>query len=240
MFESWADLQSMLPGTAVKLLVAVACGFLLGMERERRDKPAGLRTIVLITVGSTLYMIVSELIPYMPYLGDWPSDITRTDPGRIAAQVVTGIGFLGAGTIIQARGAIHGLTTAAVIWVAAGIGLCIGIGFPVLAVGITLLVLFTLIATRPVRRWLSRRGKPQHLTLVVPDDSLALERVEQALAEHEVEEDEIHVRPYGAEKLCVEAVYHAGSRGSSSRLLEALARIEGVHGVPRAEMQSSA
>ena len=229
MIESWTDLQGLLPDAGVKLFFALLCGFLLGTERERRDKPAGLRTIVLITVGATLYMIVSQLIVNIT---DWPSDVTRVDPGRIASQVVTGIGFLGAGTIIQARGAIHGLTTASVIWVAAGIGLCIGIGFPLLALGITLVVLLTLIAMHPVRHWLSRRGEKHHLTLVVPNDSLALQRVEQVLAEHDVDDRDINVRPYKDDLLYVEAEYHSGSRGSSSRLLEALARIEGVKGVP--------
>src|SRR5690606_38344748 len=111
MIENWHELVDQLPTFAVRLLVALVCGTLLGLERERREKPAGIRTIVLITVGSALYMIVSSLVPLAM---DWP-EITRADPSRIAAQVVTGIGFLGAGTIIQARGAIHGLTTAAVI-----------------------------------------------------------------------------------------------------------------------------
>ncbi len=122
----------------MKSLVAVICGGLIGIERERRGKPAGLRTNILICLGSTLYMLVGEYVATR-FTG------MQSDPSRIASQVVTGIGFIGAGTIIQSRGSITGLTTAAVIWTVAGIGLCIGAGFPFIALYFTLLVLFVLI-----------------------------------------------------------------------------------------------
>ncbi|CUS88767.1 MgtC/SapB family protein, partial [Candidatus Kryptonium thompsonii] len=95
-----------------KFFLAIVFGGLIGLERELKGKPAGFRTNILICLGSTLYMILSMKI--------------AGDPGRIAAQVVTGIGFIGAGTIIQARGTITGLTTAATIFVVASIGLAIG------------------------------------------------------------------------------------------------------------------
>jgi putative Mg2+ transporter-C (MgtC) family protein len=116
---------------------AILCGALIGMERERKGKPAGFRTNTLICFGSALYMLVSEFIILKMGM--------NTDPTRIAAQVVTGIGFLGAGTIIQSRGTITGLTSAATIWVVAGIGLVIGAGFPWIGILCTLMVLMTLI-----------------------------------------------------------------------------------------------
>lgn len=146
----------MLPAIAVRVGAAIVCGLMLGVERERKDKPAGIRTIMLITVGATIYMLVSELIPTMT---EGPESITRTDPARVAAQVVTGIGFLGAGTIIQARGSVHGLTTAAVIWVAAAIGLVIGLGFPLLGIGLTLVVLLALVAFEPLTRRMGRNDE---------------------------------------------------------------------------------
>jgi len=155
MIEETDLLLEFLPEAGIKLGVAFLCGILLGMERELKGKPAGLRTMTLITVGSTLFMIVSELATVAT---GGPEAITRVDPSRIASQVVSGIGFLGAGAIIESRGSVHGLTTAATIWVAAGIGLCIGVGFPVLAGGITLLVLTVLVALQPLRTWLNRRG----------------------------------------------------------------------------------
>jgi putative Mg2+ transporter-C (MgtC) family protein len=135
--ETWQEFRTILPDLSLKSLVAVICSGLIGIERERRGKPAGLRTTILICLGSTLYMLVGQYITSR-FL-DMPSD-----PSRIASQVVTGIGFIGAGTIIQSRGTITGLTSAAVIWTVAGIGLCIGAGFPFIALYFTLLVLFVL------------------------------------------------------------------------------------------------
>ena len=110
---------------AAKLFAAILVGGAIGLERELRRKPAGLRTNILICMGSALLM-------------DLSMGITVThggDPGRIAAQVVTGIGFLGAGTILHSRGQITGLTSAATIWVVAALGLTIGAGHYVEALG---------------------------------------------------------------------------------------------------------
>ena len=122
--------------TPLPLEVAAACGAMIGIERELKDKPAGFRTNILICVGSALYMCVGLLLANA---GDQP-----TDPSRIAAQVVSGIGFLGAGAIIQGGGKVIGLTTAATIWVVAGIGLIAGAGFPLLALVAAALTLLTL------------------------------------------------------------------------------------------------
>src|SRR6266849_6188457 len=104
---------------AVKLLVAVVCGGAIGFERELSRKPAGLRTNVLICMGAALFMIVSRQIGGgAPY----------TDPARLVAQVVTGIGFIGAGVILQSRGSVIGLTTAATIFVVGAVGITIGEG----------------------------------------------------------------------------------------------------------------
>lgn len=127
---------STFPDFFLKFLVAIICGGLIGIERERKGKAAGLRTNILICLGAALYMIISE---YISRMAGQPSD-----PGRVAAQVVTGIGFIGAGTIIQSRGTITGLTTAATIWVVAAIGLTIGAGFHEIALSFTVLVLITL------------------------------------------------------------------------------------------------
>lgn len=107
------------------------------MERELSDKPAGLRTNMLICVGSTLITMVSLHVA----LSYAERQVNIADPGRIAAQIVSGVGFLGAGTIIQARGSVHGLTTAATIWVMAGIGLAIGSGYFAPAVATTAILL---------------------------------------------------------------------------------------------------
>src|SRR5688500_1554894 len=124
----------------IKLGLAIACGAAIGIERELHDKPAGLRTNMLICVGSTLITMVSISVA-LTYA---ERQINIADPGRIAAQIVSGIGFLGAGTIIQARGSVHGLTTAATMWVLAGIGLAIGSGAYAPALASTVILLVTL------------------------------------------------------------------------------------------------
>jgi putative Mg2+ transporter-C (MgtC) family protein len=134
--ESTGLLLAVLPGFLLRGGFAVLCGGIIGLERERRGKPAGFRTNILICLGSALYMLVGELLSAQKAPG--------IDPTRIAAQVVTGIGFLGAGTILHSRGAVTGLTSAATIWVVAGIGLLIGAGFPGLGLVATLFVLAAL------------------------------------------------------------------------------------------------
>jgi len=125
----------------LKLLLAIALGGLIGLERERREKPAGFRTNVLICVGSAMMMILSGLI----FQG---RENVGNDLTRIAAGVIAGIGFIGAGTIIQARGIVHGLTTAATLWVVAGLGLVVGAGFYRIGVVFACLVILTLVLFR--------------------------------------------------------------------------------------------
>ena len=130
---------------AERLGASILCGALIGLEREWARKQAGLRTMILICLGSTLYILVSHLLSSSA--GQF-FDITR-----VAAQVVTGVGFIGAGAIIQARGTVQGLTTAATIWTVAAIGLIIGAGFPLLGMGITAIVLIILILIRQLERY---------------------------------------------------------------------------------------
>ncbi len=127
-----------------KLLIAAVLGGFIGWERERRGRPAGLRTHLLVCVGVTLIMLVSEHI-FVQYQGYKQDSILRIDPARIASQVVTGIGFLGAGTIMRFKATVRGLTTAASLWVVAGIGLAIGSGFIIPAVFTAFIAIMTLI-----------------------------------------------------------------------------------------------
>jgi putative Mg2+ transporter-C (MgtC) family protein len=137
----------------IKLALATACGAAIGIERELHDKPAGLRTNMLICVGSALITMVSLHVA-LTYA---ERQVNIADPGRIAAQIVSGIGFIGAGTIIQARGSVHGLTTAATIWVMAGIGLAIGSGAFAPAIATTVILLGTLAAVGSLEGHLTAR-----------------------------------------------------------------------------------
>lgn len=131
----------------LRLLVAVVLGALIGLERERHNHPAGLRTMSMVSVGSCLFTLLGASLFRGP----------GEDPTRIAAQIVTGVGFLGAGAILRDGGGIRGLTTAATIWVVAAIGMAAGFGAYVLAIGGTALVLLALLSMRLLRHWLLPR-----------------------------------------------------------------------------------
>lgn len=126
-------------GSIFRLVLSMILGSLVGTQRKRKGQPAGLRTFSLISMGATLAMILSIYVP-QEFLG-----LKNGDPGRIAAQVVSGVGFLGAGAIIQMKGSVRGLTTAAGIWMVAAIGMCVGVGLYSISIVATLLILLVLV-----------------------------------------------------------------------------------------------
>jgi len=151
-----------------KLSMAMLCGGAIGFERELNRKAAGLRTNVLICVGACLYMIVSRHISGgAPY----------TDPARLVAQVVAGIGFLGAGVILQSRGSVTGLTTAATIFVIGAVGIGIGEGMFAIAVFSTALIIVVLVLLRRVESAVIRRKRLFHYTVNTRDPAELLERL---------------------------------------------------------------
>ena len=145
--HEWQVIEPILVPFLVRCGMAALCGGIIGLERELKQKPAGLRTNIMICVGAAMYMVIGLLLVH--------ANNESADVSRIAAQVVTGIGFLGAGCIIQSGDHVTGLTSAATIWVSAAIGIMAGAGFPVLAVIAAFLVVATLVALREVeKRWL--------------------------------------------------------------------------------------
>ncbi len=161
--------QSMRLDLALKLGTAILMGGAIGLERQIAGKPAGLRTNILICMGSALLMDLS-----MTLAGP---DGRAGDPGRIAAQVVTGIGFLGAGTIMQSKGTITGLTSAATIWTVAAIGLTIGSGGYVAGMGATVMVMTVLLVLGHMEHKLvrARRTLPMTVRAAVGTEFHALE-----------------------------------------------------------------
>lgn len=164
----------------LRLVLAAVLGGVIGFEREWRAKEAGLRTHFLVALGAALAMVVSKYAfsdvlpeggPYRP-----------ADPGRIAAQVISGISFLGAGVIVLHRRFVMGLTTAATIWTTAAIGLGVGGGLYVVSAVSTLLVLVGLESGRLVDRHFGRARREVRVVFTAPDDSAA-SRVMQALKE---------------------------------------------------------
>lgn len=160
-----------------RLLLAALLGSVIGFERERLSWAAGLRTHMLVCVGSTLIMIVSAY-GFADVL-DRPH--VELDPSRLAAQVVSGIGFLGAGSILLRGEIIRGLTTAASLWSVAALGLAVGGGLYTAAVAATVIILIILAGIKPLEKWYFVTRQRRELRLVVERGSLSVHTLEQAL-----------------------------------------------------------
>ncbi|MEF3306433.1 MgtC/SapB family protein [Paenibacillus sp. GYB003] len=163
----------------LRLVLAVVFGGLVGLEREQNNHPAGFRTHILVCLGAALIMLLS-----MYGFGAFANEANvRLDPARLAAQVITGIGFLGAGTIIFNGSSISGLTTAASLWVVAAIGLATGAGFYYPAVLTTLFVLLSLwILNKVEKRWLGGK-RTRTVQIEMPDRPGSLAAITSAMAD---------------------------------------------------------
>jgi len=160
-------LQQLRLDLLLQLVLAVLLGGLIGLERELWGKPAGLRTNILICLGATLFTTLSVHMA-----------AGRGDPGRVAAQVLTGVGFIGAGTILHTRGNVTGLTSAATIWVVAAIGMALGVGAYVEAIGSTVLVLVVLVGLVKVEAFVGRWSSRSHIVVHATPGSTTFEDVE--------------------------------------------------------------
>src|SRR5438128_10823061 len=163
------------PSIALKLLLAAVLGGVIGLERELRDKPAGLRTNILICLGSTLFMSISTKV----------AEVLGGDPTRIAAQIISGIGFLGAGAVLHSHGFVLGLTTAATIWVVAGVGMALGSGMYLVALFATAMSLVTLYFLSFIEDKIQGR-KSYSYALVVTDLNLAIASINKVLQDSSV------------------------------------------------------
>lgn len=155
-----------IPEDLIKILLAVVVGAIIGAEREYRNKSAGFRTVMLITMGSAIFTILSE-------------KIAPGNPDRIAANIVTGIGFLGAGTLFRDENRVTGLTTAASIWTAAALGMAIGSGHYILALGGALLVILILFALVSVEQVIDRKNRVRKYRIVCAFEHKTLQHYEK-------------------------------------------------------------
>lgn len=178
--EVWMSTEINLHTAFVRLLVGFLLGAIIGVERQARRREAGLRTFTLICLGSTLAMLLSIWIPQT-----YPNFLNG-DPGRIAAQVLTGIGFLGAGAIIQSHGSVYGLTTAACIWVVAVIGLAVGAGMFLPAVIVTLLTVSILISLEQLEKKMMLSGVNKMLTIVCSSSDPDLKKIRETILAYKV------------------------------------------------------
>lgn len=154
-----------------RLFLACILGGIIGFEREYTKRPAGFRTHILVCAGSALVMITSEYI-------FWKfKDMVNLDPARLGAQVITGIGFLGAGTIIHEGFNIKGLTTAASLWTVACVGIAVGIGFYTGAVAATIIIFVTLIVLKKMEENLVRQSKLKIIYVQSDPDSYLISSI---------------------------------------------------------------
>lgn len=172
----------------LRLVLAAILAGLIGYEREIHGRLAGFRTHILVCVGSTLIMLTSMSI-FDIYRG-----VATADPGRIAAQVVSGIGFLGAGTIIRFRASVRGLTTAASLWTVAGIGLAVGSGLYVPATVTTIIVLLTLFFLNIFEKSLIRKDWYKVIEIETKTGTSQLEEIRSVLSEYEAEIKDFEVK----------------------------------------------
>ncbi len=178
----------------VKLLAAMVMGGVIGWQREVRERPAGLRTHVLVCVGSCVYTLASVGFG------------TGADPSRVAAQVATGMGFLGAGTIIRHGNVVRGLTTAASLWAVAAVGICVGLGGPAYWVAVlsTLVVLLALTVLQRFERLIGGHGVPAACTFHLGGGPEQMGQIYEWLAERQIGVDSFSVsrsEPEGAHRL---------------------------------------
>ena len=211
----------------IRLGVAALLGALVGFERERLERAAGIRTHAIVALASALVIIVSAF-GFDDVLGKGQNIVL--DPSRVAAQVVSGIGFLGAGVIILRKNTVQGLTTAASVWAVAAIGLASGAGLLLTAAVTTLFVLTIQAGPRPLGRPFFSHHSPQQITLRVPRGNGTLAAVESAVAPSKLQLRGLRVRPArGATEDKVELDFSNVSPGRAVQLLDALRQMDGVH-----------
>jgi len=215
---------------ALRLLAAGAFGGLIGFEREIRDQPAGFRTHILVAVGSCLFAIVSAY-GFDAFLGARPQEI-RFDPSRIAAQIVTGIGFLGAGAIIRYGMTVRGLTTAASLWMVAAIGLAVAVGEWVTAGTATAITLAALWGLRRIRPTLTRGLKPEYEEFLLElEPSTALASLVRHVDEAGLRVDRLRVEEGGEGDRIVSLVLRISPDRSAEDVAALLTETPGIRHV---------
>lgn len=191
----WSYLQ-LFQYFAPKVLLTVICGGLIGLERELKSKPAGIKTNILICMGAALYTAVSVLISTS--LADRGH---FGDPARISAQIVSGIGFLGGGAIVQARGTIHGLTTAATIWCVAALGILIGLGYHDVAVALSIMTILILVGVSYFEDRVLGRSLSFQMEIVLQDESgAARKEIHRLLGQNDLVLESFDLSSRGAEQ----------------------------------------
>jgi len=206
----------------LQLVLSILLGGVVGVERELKGKPAGLRTNILICVGATLFTALSVQLAG-----------GRGDPGRVAAQILTGVGFIGAGTILHMRGHVVGLTSAATIWVVAAIGMALGSSAYLEAIGTTFLVVIVLAGLEKVENLLARHETGGRLVVHARPDRDTVEQLEELVRTTGLEVERVSSRRENVDLVVDLAV--RGQKRLHDDLLVALVHHPLVRGVSRGE-----
>lgn len=205
-----------------KLVLAMVLGGLVGLEREITNRPAGFRTHTLVCMGSTLVMVTSM------HLFRLYHDIVNLDPARLSAQVISGIGFLGAGTILKDKTRVRGLTTAASLWVVACIGLAVGAGLYGLSILVAVLAYVTLILLKKMEGFLKQRSEIEEIELDIRNVPGQIAKVTECMGRLNVQIRDIKIEPTD-EPWVQTKFYVMLPRGMKrEELMEELKTVEGV------------
>jgi len=194
----------------IRVLIAIVLGGVIGLERELQDKPAGFRTMTLICLGACTFTLLSQMI--------------TTDPARIAAQIIAGIGFLGAGAILRSEKHVFGLTTAATTWTVAAIGMAVGFGHVAVGVLTTLGTLVTLLVLESAAKWISEWRDVQHYLVAMANTEHSAERIAALFRDGNLRIQESSCYEQGP--LIVFQVRAIGAKADHQRLRFAIARSE--------------
>ena len=201
---------------ALRLIVAAVLGAIVGLEREIHDHPAGMRTHLLVSVGSAAFTVLS-IYAFGP-----------GDPSRVAAQIVSGIGFLGAGAILKEGANVRGLTTAASLWAVAAVGMAAGAGAWGVALAISLIVVISLWPLRLVSERFVGRDRHRMRVELVLTDAARLVEVASAITAHQGTILHLASRPGRGDRLMVDLEVRVPDAASGATLAAALAAVEGI------------
>jgi len=222
----WIELIGEVPmyiGIGIMVMSAIVLGGIVGYDREKKMKAAGLKTNIMICLGATLYTVIS-LINVKGFQGG------PVDPNRVGAQIVSGIGFLGAGAIIQGKGSVVGMTTAATIWVVAAIGYTIGIGFPLTAGIFSVTVLVVLKYINPIYRFIENEIGEDYFHLEILSLGSVKRSVMEIIKQEKVELDEAYEDPID-KKRSTFTLYIFGHPRAVDRLISDFHQIASVERV---------
>jgi putative Mg2+ transporter-C (MgtC) family protein len=211
----------------IRLLLASLLGAIIGLERELHGRPAGFRTHLLVSLGSCLFVITS--IEFYRIFGNFSgSGPVGVDPARVAAQVVAGIGFLGAGAIIREKASVRGLTTAACLWVAAAIGIACGVGLFSIASVVTVIALASLLLLKKIEEKL-HKDTYVSIKIVIHDTEGILETLGNLFEVCQLQVHSIRLeKDIEAGQLSVEYDVKYTSRAVACKLVDMIGAVEGI------------